>query len=56
MKNSTIRKTIEKLANAPAIAGREIIKELPAEERADALRLLKAVGIKLTEEGGKNNG
>lgn len=56
MKNRIIRKTLEKLANAPAIAGREILKELPAEERADAVRLLKAVGIKITEEGGQNNG
>ena len=49
MKNGIIRELIKRLANAPAHVATEYLKELPKEDRADAERLIKALGIDLKE-------
>lgn len=45
MNNETRRKALQTLANAPTIAARKLLEELPAEERADARRLFEALGV-----------
>lgn len=54
MKNSIKRKMLYTLANAPTIAGEKLVKELATdEEKKEAIRLLKAVGVKIKTEDTK---
>ena len=46
MRNETKRAALLTLANAPNIAAAELLKRLTTEERAEALRLFKALGVK----------
>ena len=56
MNKSTVKKIIKHLANAPALAARQVLDELPTEaERDEARRIFSAVGItpaKPSTEGG----
>lgn len=55
MNKSTIKTIIKELANAPAIAAREVLEQLQTDdERAEALRVFRAVGI-TPEPPRKNN-
>lgn len=50
MKNGIIRELMKRLANAPAHVATEYLKELSEEDKADAERLIKALGIKIGDE------
>lgn len=51
MNNKTVKLIIKHLANAPAIAAREILKECENDEqREQARRILSAVGIPTNEQ------
>lgn len=52
MTNKTLKTIIKNLANAPAIAAAQAIKELttPA-EKAEAIRIFSALNIKPQEDG-----
>ena len=52
MKNGIIRELMKRLANAPAHVAKEYLKELTGEDRTDAERLIKALGIDI--DGTKN--
>lgn len=46
MSKAVIKAIIKELANAPAIAAREVLEKLPSEaERDEARRIFSAVGI-----------
>lgn len=49
MKNGIIRELMKRLANAPKHVATEYLKELSAEDKADAERLIKALGIDLKD-------
>lgn len=50
MKNGIIRELMKRLANAPKHVAEQYLKELPKEDREDAERLIKALGIKIGDE------
>ena len=52
MKNGIIRELMKRLANAPAHVAAEYLKELTDEDRKEAERLIKALGIDI--DGTKN--
>ena len=60
MNKAVIKAIITELANAPAVAAREVLEKLPTEtERDEARRIFAAVGItpepaKKSTEGGAN--
>ena len=47
MKNGIIRELMKRLANAPAHVAEQYLKELSEEDRKEAERLIKALGIDL---------
>ena len=49
MKNGIIRELMKRLANAPVHVAKEYLKELSEEDKHDAERLIKALGIDLKE-------
>lgn len=49
MKNGIIRELMKRLANAPAHVAEQYLKELSDEDRKEAERLIKALGIDLKE-------
>jgi hypothetical protein len=49
MKNGIIRELMKRLANAPAHVAEQYLKELSDEDRKEAERLVKALGIDLKE-------
>lgn len=52
MTNKTLKTIIKNLANAPAIAAAQAIKELNTqEEKAEARRIFNALNIKPQEDG-----
>ena len=52
MKNYIIKKTLNALANAPEIACKSVLQELPEEDKQDALRLFKALNVKIKDNNG----
>lgn len=47
MKNSIIRAALQALADAPKTAAAALLEKLPPADRADAVKLFQALGVKI---------